>query len=145
MNQKLTIGIFVVIAALIGGYVLYTSGNDTPASPVPPAPTPAAAPIPAPSAVINRETHAVSMDTNGFTPPTTAIKAGDTVVFKNDDTRSRWPASGIHPTHLLCPGFDAQKPMQPGETYSHTFTEAKECPMHDHLMPRLKGAITVVP
>ena len=71
------------------------------------------------------------------------IKVGDTVVFENRDTRSRWPASGIHPIHLLCPGFDALRPMATGETYTHTFTEAEECSMHDHLIPSLKGKIMV--
>ena len=71
------------------------------------------------------------------------IKKGDTVEFRNGDARSRWPASGMHPTHLLCPGFDALRALANGETYSHAFPEAKECPMHDHLIPSLRGKITV--
>lgn len=85
------------------------------------------------------------MDANGFTPSALSIRVGDTVVFKNDDTRTRWPASGVHPTHLLCPGFDALAPMANGAMYSRTFTEAKDCPMHDHLIPSLRGKITVTP
>lgn len=83
------------------------------------------------------------MTAGGFQQANLIIKRGDTIVFRNNDNRTRWPASGVHPTHLLCPGFDASRPMQSGETYSHTFTEAKECPMHDHLMPSSRGKITV--
>lgn len=83
------------------------------------------------------------MTASGLQPANLTIKVGDAVVFENRDTRQHWPASGVHPTHLLCPGFDALRPMSPGETYSHTFTEAKECPMHDHPIPTLMGKIIV--
>lgn len=85
----------------------------------------------------------VEMTANGFNPPASSIKAGTTVKFINKDTVPRWPASGMHPTHQVCPGFDSKKSIAPGESYSFTFTEAKNCPMHDHLNPATRGAITV--
>lgn len=128
--------VVITLIALIGGYYIYR-GRTTP--------TPASAPettAPLPAAVTG-QTHEVVMDASGFVPADLMIKAGDTVVFVNRDTRSRWPASGLHPTHLLCPGFDALQPLAANENYSHTFTEAKECPMHDHLIPSIRGKITV--
>ncbi len=86
----------------------------------------------------------VEMTANGFNPPAVDIKAGTTVKFVNKDTVPHWPASGVHPTHEICKGFDAQKPLASGESYSYTFTEVKTCPMHDHLNPGTKGTITVV-
>jgi plastocyanin len=83
------------------------------------------------------------MTANGFSPADLAIKVGDTVMFKNDDTRDHWPASDPHPIHNICPGFDALGGVPPGGNYSYTFTVAKQCPFHDHLMPRTKGSITV--
>lgn len=65
------------------------------------------------------------------------------MVFKNDDTRDRWPASAVHPTHQVCPGFDAIGGVKPGESYYYAFTVAKECPFHDHLIPSLRGKITI--
>lgn len=133
---------FIVIAAVIVlagiGYYLWRS----------PAPQRAPAPAPAPAANRGAQTHNVSMNTEGFTanaktPTDLTIRAGDSVVFTNDETRDRWPASAIHPTHLLCPGFDARDPVKSGESYSHTFTAAQECPFHDHLIPTLRGKITV--
>ncbi len=85
------------------------------------------------------------MVSNTFSPDTITIKVGDTVVFKNDDVKTFWPASAVHPTHQVCPGFDALGMVRPGESYSHTFTTAKECPFHDHLNPGVKGKIIVTP
>ncbi|MBI2099042.1 hypothetical protein HYT45_01345 [Candidatus Uhrbacteria bacterium] len=85
----------------------------------------------------------VEMTANGFNPPAFDIQVGTTVKFVNKDTVAHWPASGVHPTHQLCPGFDALKPIPPGESYSFTFTVAKTCPMHDHLNPGTRGSITI--
>lgn len=144
MNQKLVLTFIVLLIVLGGGYYYLSRSSNQPAY-QPPSPPPAAeAPTPTPPpAGASQTTHTIAMTAGGFQPANLTIKAGDTVVFENRDTRSRWPASGVHPTHLLCPGFDALGPLAPGETYSHTFTAAMECPMHDHLMPTLKGKITV--
>ena len=88
-------------------------------------------------------THSVSMRGNVFFPSELTIRVGDTVVFTNEDEVSHWPASGIHPTHLLCPGFDSLKEVAKGETYSYTFEKPGTCPMHDHLMPRMNGKIII--
>ena len=151
MSTKLFIGLIAVVIVIGGGYYLYQSATaenpprsatPPPASGTPPpasgTPTP---PAPAPAA--GGQTHTIVMDANGFSPANLTIKKGDTVEFRNGDARSRWPASGMHPTHLLCPGFDALRAMANGETYSHAFPEARECPMHDHLIPSLRGKITV--
>src|SRR3989338_5394777 len=108
--------IFIILAFIIigGGYWLYQRGGYSPSF----APIPASAPAPTPSpADQTASTHTISMDASGFMTANLTIKAGDTVRFVNNDIRERWPASGVHPTHQLCPGFDALKPMQPGKTY----------------------------
>jgi len=153
-----TVLIIVVLTIVIGGgYYLYQrSGYQaTPwETPWPaPAPTPSTSSQPsqgsggqagqAPPAMTGGETYTVVMNASGFNPENITIAAGDTVVFKNSDTRTRWPASGLHPTHQLCLGFDALGPIQPGGEYSHIFSEAKDCPMHDHLIPSLRGKIVV--
>lgn len=85
----------------------------------------------------------VEINASGFSPSEVRIKAGDTVRFENKDTKKRWPASGVHPTHQICPGFDAIGGINPGESYSFKFTERKTCPMHDHLNPTQFGKIIV--
>lgn len=111
------------------------------ASPAPTSPSPTPSPTGAPQGA----THHIIMDAKGFTPASITIKVGDTVIFDNKDTREHWPASGLHPTHLLCLGFDSQGGIAPGASYAYTFTEAKTCPMHDHLSPKTAGEITVEP
>ena len=126
-----TIIIILILIALGGiGWYLYTTqvAGETP--------KPLTAPSPAPSPIIE-------MTAAGFAPAEITIKAGDKVTFVNKDTKNHWPASGVHPTHLLCPGFEAIGGVKPSESYSFTFTEKKECPMHDHLFPQLRGKITV--
>lgn len=86
----------------------------------------------------------VEITKDGFLPADLTISVGTTVIFINKDTVPHWPASGVHPTHEICKGFDALAPVASGGTYSHTFNEVKVCPMHDHLNPSIKGKIMVV-
>lgn len=85
----------------------------------------------------------VAMTADGFSPVSLTVPSGTTVLFVNKDTVGHWPASGVHPTHQVCPGLDALRIVQPGESYSFKFVDAKTCPIHDHLNPSIKGSITV--
>ena len=78
-----------------------------------------------------------------FEPSTLTIKAGDTVTFENKSGDDFWPASNVHPTHLLYPGFDAKKPILDGGTYSFTFTKKGSWGYHNHLTPDIQGTIVV--
>jgi len=84
----------------------------------------------------------VKITSAGFSPAEVTIQRGATVVFKNEDTLSHWPASDPHPTHTLCPGFDALRGLNQGETYQHTFAQSQTCSYHDHLNPSLRGTVT---
>lgn len=95
------------------------------------------------SASVESQVQIIEMTASGFSPSQITIPVGKTVKFINNDETERWPASGVHPTHQLCPGFDSLKPIAPGESYTFTFKEAKTCPMHDHLNPSLRGSIIV--
>lgn len=89
------------------------------------------------------KTVTVQISDSGFLPAALAIQAGDTVNFVNIGKAPHWPASGVHPTHQLCPGFDPLSPLEPSQSWSFMFSAAKECPIHDHLNPSLRGKITV--
>ncbi|HMJ00601.1 MAG TPA: hypothetical protein VK488_12255 [Gaiellaceae bacterium] len=78
-----------------------------------------------------------------FEPSTLTIKAGDTVTFENKSGDDFWPASNVHPTHLLYLGFDAKKPILDGGTYSFTFTKKGSWGYHNHLTPDIQGTIVV--
>lgn len=138
MGTKTIIGIAVAGLILIGGYFFLGT------SPAPSAPLPVPAPAPAPtSSAAAPGENVVLLTASGFSPSSITIPVGTTVKFMNTDSVPRWPASGVHPTHQVCPGFDALKPLAPGESYSFTFGTAKTCPAHDHLNPGMRGTITV--
>ncbi|HEY7147894.1 MAG TPA: cupredoxin domain-containing protein [Gaiellaceae bacterium] len=85
----------------------------------------------------------VKFTDNGFEPSTLTINSGDTVKFENDSSDDFWPASNVHPTHLLYPGFDAKKPILSGDSYSFTFTKVGSWGYHNHLEPDVQGTIVV--
>lgn len=84
----------------------------------------------------------------GFSPQKLTVKIGDRVTFVNKSSSAIWPAAGPHPSHAICPGFDALSAVTPNNTYAHTFTKATTCPFHDHLhasQSEFRGEITVMP
>ena len=98
-----------------------------------------ASPTPTPE----NQTVTVTFTNGGASPNMVNIRIGNTVKFVNNDDTPRWPASGVHPTHQICPGFDALHGLAKGESYSFAFKVAKTCPFHDHLNPSLHGQIVV--
>ena len=85
----------------------------------------------------------VDMKADSFDPATLTIKVGDTVEFRNESGEDKWPASNVHPTHELYPGFDAQKSILEGDSYEFTFDRAGRWGYHDHLNPDIQGTIVV--
>jgi plastocyanin len=98
---------------------------------------------PTASAAPKSQTVTVTFANGTAAPNVLNIRVGDTVKFINNDSASRWPASGVHPTHQICPGFDSLRGLNAGETYSFAFREVKTCPWHDHLRPAINGQISV--
>lgn len=85
----------------------------------------------------------ILMTSGKFQPESITIKAGTKVTFKNQDSVSRWPASNLHPTHGIFPEFDPKQPISPGGEWSFVFDKAGTWKFHDHLLPSLRGTITV--
>lgn len=96
-----------------------------------------------PSVSDSRASHRIIMRGNQFVPSELTINTGDEVLFINEDNDPHWPASGVHPTHLLCPGFDSRKGIAKGEMYTYVFEAPATCPVHDHSLPGMKGKIIV--
>lgn len=80
---------------------------------------------------------------NGYNPKEVRIKKGAKVLFKNESSDARWPASNIHPTHQIFPEFDPKKPVKAGAQWEFVFQKAGVWKFHDHLLPHLTGVITV--
>jgi plastocyanin len=104
------------------------------------------------------DTKTIVMKADSFEPANLTIQKGTKVIFKNEDSTERWPASAMHPTHTRYPGsgidkcgtaeekniFDACRGMAPGKEYSFTFNEVGDWSYHDHLNPSIFGKIIVV-
>lgn len=138
--NKILILIVIALAAVAGFFVIRSQNDIAETTPtpsasiqvtatIPPSVSPADSPTSSPSSSL----HTIRLTAQGAMPAQLSIKAGDTVRFVNEDASPHWPASGPHPTHTTCPGFDAQKGLARGESYSFKFTVAKTCPFHDHL------------
>ncbi len=89
------------------------------------------------------QVYEIKFDGTKFSPSTLDIKNGDIVVFKNESTKSFWPASAPHPQHTNYPEFDAKKALAPGETFQFKFTKTGSWGFHDHLTPTAFGKINV--
>ncbi len=90
------------------------------------------------------KTYEISYTNTCFDPANRTIKLGDTIKFiDNSKTRSMWPASNNHPSHLLYPEFDPKKSIAPGGSWSFTFNKVGAWGYHDHLKSNCTGIITV--
>lgn len=98
--------------------------------------------------VLNRfnastKTYEVTQTEDGFTPEKLTIKRGDIVLFKTSRNKFFWPASDLHPTHLIYPEFDPKDPIEPKKTWSFKFDKVGTWKYHDHLAPYFTGVIEV--
>ena len=102
----------------------------------------------------------VTYTDSGYPPNEITISKGDTVVFKNESSRTLWPASAVHPTHSTYPEsniqkcfdgdtendstiFDACRALDAGEEWSFTFNEVGSWGYHNHLRFSNTGKIIV--
>ena len=91
----------------------------------------------------SRGEYIVEIRKDGFHPQTLTIKKGDTVIFIPVEEGEYWPAGDPHPEHYFLAGFDPQKPIESGSSWSFTFEEADTWRYHDHLSLASSGTIIV--
>jgi plastocyanin len=167
-NNKIRIIITIIIIALIliGGYLFFwkEKGKEVmqSQSPVEQQITNQPEEIPTKERATEEgtgeeEIYVVSYTDSGYSPSTITIKKGETVTFKNESSRSMWPASAVHPSHRVysgtsleehCPdtagtAFDACKGYSPGQSWSFKFDKVGTWKYHDHLNPSATGTIIV--
>jgi len=89
------------------------------------------------------ETHIVKMTPNGFEPQIMKLDVNSAVIFVNQDTNERWPASNTHPTHEIYPEFDPKQPIASGGSWAFKPKNAGTFKFHDHLFPHMRGTLEV--
>jgi len=98
------------------------------------------------------QTYTIEISSAGFSPSSLTINVRDIVVFVAVDGSNRWPASAVHPTHIVYPegggcigsAFDSCEGIANGDSWPFTFNEVGSWGYHDHLSPGKTGLITVV-
>lgn len=152
--NKIIIGIaaLVVIVIVVGGYLLLNK-SETPVLPTPAEVATiterAATPV-APAAPV-AEQFVIHYSDVGYSPNPLRVPVGATVVFKNESSRTMWPASAMHPTHAEYPTvggcfgstFDACRGVQLGDAWSFKFDIVGSWKYHDHLKPSVYGVVVV--
>lgn len=89
-------------------------------------------------------TAVIKMGDDSYSPQNIQIKKGSKVQFVNSASSLRWPASDLHPSHLIFPEFDPKEPIGIGSTWEYTFDKVGSWGYHDHLAPYITGTIRVV-
>ncbi len=133
--SKALIWVVVIIIVAVGAYFLFIRPTSDVGQPTPE----------------TSDVNVITYTDTGYSPSSLTIKAGEAVTFKNESSRSMWPASAMHPTHKLYPTtggcigstFDACQGVLPGGSWSFQFDVAGEWKYHDHLDPTKFGTIIV--
>lgn len=102
-------------------------------------------PIAPTSVLAHSSVQVIKMAPQNFEPNNVTVDENSTIIFVNQDTVPRWPASDFHPTHDLYPEFDTKKAIQPGESWSFKPKKTGAWKYHDHLNPHFRATITVTP
>jgi len=137
MNRRtLLVLVLLVVCALVGGvaYVYIRPPQEKTADTYVP---------PAQQTEIPKGAHVITLTPDGFLPDTITIRTGETVTFRTTTGKIFWPASNIHPSHLLYPEFDPLEPIKPENVWSFKFKKIGSWKFHDHLSPYFTGVINV--
>lgn len=101
----------------------------------------------------------VTYTDQGFSPASVTVAEGQTVTWVNRSSGNMWVASGVHPTHALYDGtnanthcaagyaggtpFDECAAIGAGASYSFTFTKTGDWKYHNHMSTGDTGEVIV--
>ena len=155
MNQKMILGIAVVIVAVGLGWFFFASNQskteeraastknenlDEASSATPSANTSTDTANEAPSE------GTITYTGSGFSPKSLTIKSGGTITWTNNSSSSVKVGSDVHPIHTINPEITGNQfviELAPGESRSVKLTKTGEWGVHDHLKPSMTGTLIV--
>lgn len=162
MNNKVVVGLVVLLVGVAAGWYLLQGGKPVQETPLrtgedvvettPPTQAPVtisdeALATGATGAAMEKGGVPGKMSVNygegGFVPNNVSVKKGTTVVWTNQSQGGMWVASAVHPTHQLLPGFDQLKSVGAGGTYEYSFTKVGTWKYHNHVQAADTGSVVV--
>ncbi len=159
--NKTVIFIIVIAIIVLAGYLLFGESSQPSSTPLTPSKQQVtespATQTPITQVTPQTQQYIVTYTDSGYSPSVLRIKVGTTVSFKNMSSQGMWTASAVHPSHIVysgtsidshCPdtkgiAFDACVGIQPGNSWSFTFTKVGTWKYHNHLTPGDIGTIVV--
>jgi plastocyanin len=86
-----------------------------------------------------------SLTTNAFSPNPIQVSVGTTVTWSNNDSQPHTVASGSNgqPDNKFNSSPNFNPLINPGQTFSHTFTQAGQYPYFCMLHPNMVGTVSV--
>lgn len=163
--NKIIIALIIIAIVVFGGYFIFRGSYQAPTLPSssqrqipqPEATQESTSQQTLPEETLPTEENVVTYTDSGYLPSTITVKVGTTVTFKNESSQAMWTASAMHPTHSVyggtslaehCPdtsgtAFDACTGIQPGNSWTFTFTKVGTWKYHNHLAPAHTGTIVV--
>jgi plastocyanin len=172
MTKTGWIVVVIVIAVLIGGFLLMSSNATAPAVDQGAASNvqggdsldqSIAGPDAMDGATFDQDANSAAMtasvtyDGKTFSPSEVRIKKGGTVTFTDTTGGTMWVASAMHPGHEAydgttrsahcASGYTGAAPFDQcakGSSYSFKFEKVGEFPYHDHITPTVFGKVVVV-
>lgn len=162
MNNKVVVGLLVLLVGVGAGWYFLQGGKPAPYTPVKTEESVTeATPVTEPPVTLSAEPPAtgatgaamekggvmskmsVTYGASGFAPNSVSVKKGTAVVWTNQSQAGMWVASAIHPTHQLLPGFDQLKSVSAGGTYEYTFVKVGTWKYHNHVQAGDIGTVMV--
>lgn len=147
--RKILTAVVIVIIFIVTLFIFNSQTSQAPTDLSPTVtPSSSVSPVDTVSSPAARQpkVYEITITDAGLSKQELVVQRGDIVTFINKSKNPVWPASGPHPIHTMCPGFDALAGLLLHGTYSFTFTKAGTCQFHDHLnaaKTEFRGQITV--
>lgn len=146
MTRNYIIGAIIAGLVILGGW-FYIQSQQAPKQntedEVISEQTPQATPSATSSAKDILEGNIVAVSSNGFSPKELKIKAGEKVVWVNNDSEAHQINSDSHPSHTLYPPLNTVGYLKKGEKKALEFATKGNFKYHDHLKPSSRGTVVV--
>ena len=127
LSLPILVSLLVIALALIAGFWWKTDREASPETPPESSASTSSSTEPA-----NLEAVIVDYTDVGYEPDRVRVPLGTTVTWRNDSSKPMWTASDPHPMHTIYPEFDAKVGVEPGASYSFTFTKRGTWSYHNH-------------